>query len=305
MASNDPRQSKAQRREEARLKALELRKEQERRAKRNRILAISGIGVLALVLVGAVAFVLQQDRANRVSYAQVVFGGDAANVNAPTLADADPTPSVADDKGGIPVSRGVVGQATEGDTVVSLYFDLQCPACAAFEEVNGADMESFGERDGVTVEYKPLNFLDDRSNNTHYSTRALNAALIVASEDPDHFIPFLQALYQGQPAEGTSGLKDDRIKEIATGVEVPQEVADTFTDTVEGTFTTEDSDEEKTGTWRTYAEWIAAANAQGAVDLGGQVGTPTILIDGQKWDGNWQNPGELAAAVDAAVAAKG
>lgn len=304
MPTNDPRQNKAQRREEARIKALELRKEQERRAKRNRIFAISGIGVLALVLVGAVVFVMQQDRANRVSYAQVVYGGDTANVNAPTLADADPTPSVADDKGGIPVSRGVVGQATEGDTVVSLYFDLQCPACAAFEQTNGDDLEALGERDGVTVEYKPLNFLDDRSNNTHYSTRALNAALIVASEDPDNFITFLEKLYENQPAEGTSGLKDDKIAEIADGVGVPADVVATFTDTVSGTFTAGDSDSEKSGTWRTYAEWIAAANAQGAVDLG-QVGTPTIQIDGKTWEGNWQQPGQLVAAVEAAVAAKG
>ena len=47
-------------------------------------------------------------------------------------------------------------------------------------------------------------------------------------------------MYKDQPAEGTSGRSDAEIADIAKKVGVPAEVAATFTDTVDGTFDTQD-----------------------------------------------------------------
>ena len=59
--ANEPRQSKADRREEARLKALQLRAEQKKRERRNRIIGLGGLGVAVValaVVVGILASVI-------------------------------------------------------------------------------------------------------------------------------------------------------------------------------------------------------------------------------------------------------
>ena len=74
MPTNDPKPTKAVRRDEARAKAAQMRKEQERKAKRNRILAISGL-VVAVVALVAVAFtIVNQNQANQAANSDVVYG---------------------------------------------------------------------------------------------------------------------------------------------------------------------------------------------------------------------------------------
>ena len=149
-----------------------------------------------------------------------------------------------------------------------------------------------------------------QSKGSSFSTRTANALAVVADKSPEQVQDFITALYENQPKEGTTGLTDEKIAELAVGVGVPQDVADTFTDTVDGTFEVGEDAVEKTGTWRTFAPWVSAATQQMGIDLG-RVGTPTVLIDGQKWPGEGDDPGglyqqgPLRAAVEAALAAKG
>jgi len=303
MPTNDPRPTKAVRREEARLKAAQMRKEQERKAKRNRILAISGLVVAVLALVAVAFTIVNQNKANQAANSDVVYGGDAANVVAPALADVT-APAPANDKGGIPVSGdsgddvGVVG---DGDVTLTVYFDFMCPICGQFEEINGDDIATLLADGGTTVEYHPISFLDSKSAGTNYSTRAANAAAIVADKAPAQFAKFVTAMYKDQPAEGSAGRTDAEIKKIATDLGVPEEVAATFTTTVDGTFTTKTDDVEatKNGTWRTMAPWVAAATNQMSTDIG-KISTPTVLINGTDFGGAWQTPGALLEAVQAA-----
>ncbi|WP_456825382.1 DsbA family protein [Cellulomonas sp. P5_E12] len=303
MPTNDPRPTKAVRREEARLKAAQMRKEQERKARRNRILAISGL-VVAIIALVAVAFtIVNQNKANEAANSDVVYGGDTANVVAPALADVT-APAPANDKGGIPVSGdggddvGVVG---DGDVTLTVYFDFMCPICGQFEEINGDDIDTLLADGGTTVEYHPISFLDSKSAGTSYSTRAANAAAIVADKAPAQFAAFVSAMFVDQPAEGSAGRTDAEIKKIATDVGVPEDVAATFTTTVDGTFTTKTDDVEATndGTWRTMAPWVAAATNQMNTDIG-KISTPTVLINGTDFGGSWQTPGALLEAVQAA-----
>ena len=303
MPTNDPRPTKAVRREEARLKAAQMRKEQERKARRNRILAISGL-VVAIIALVAVAFtIVNQNKANEAANSDVVYGGDTANVVAPALADVT-APAPANDKGGIPVSGdgsddvGVVG---DGDVTLTVYFDFLCPICGQFEEINGDDIDTLLADGGTTVEYHPISFLDSKSAGTSYSTRAANAAAIVADKAPAQFAAFVSAMFVDQPAEGSAGRTDAEIKKIATDVGVPEDVAATFTTTVDGTFTTKTDDVEATndGTWRTMAPWVAAATNQMNTDIG-KISTPTVLINGTDFGGAWQTPGALLEAVQAA-----
>ena len=299
MPTNEPRPTKAVRRDEARAKAAAMRKEQERKAKRNRIYAISGL-LVALIALGAVVYVIVSQRsATEAANSDVVYGQDAENVIAPTLADVT-SPAPADDKGGIPVSGSAadgVGTVGEGDVDLSVYFDYMCPYCGDFDTMNSADIEAMLEEGGVTITYYPVSILDRLAAGSSYSTRAVNATAIVADKSPEHFTAFVTAMYRDQPEENTTGRSDTEIAEIAESVGVPAEVFDTFTDTVTGTFATSE-DEAVEGTWRIFAPWTLAATAQASTDLP-EFSTPTVLINGEPVPG-WQTPGALKEAVDAA-----
>lgn len=305
MPTNEPKPTKAQRRDDARAKALALRKEQERKAKRNRIVGITVL-VVALVALGFTAYwITQQNSQNTASGSNVVYGGDSSNVVAPKLADVT-APSTANENGGVYVSKAGVGHTNDGDVVVRIYFDLQCPYCQHFDAANSAELDKLAAEDGVTIEYRPISFLDSNSLGTNYSTRAANAVAVVADKNPENFTKFITALYDNQPAEGTKGLTDDKIAEIAQGAGVPSSVTDTFTHTVKGTYETGSSGSttQHQGEWRTFAPWISAATVQANTDMGGKLGTPTVLIDGKKWEGDLYTAGPLTDAVNQAVAAK-
>ena len=306
MPSNAPRPTKSQRRDDARAKALAMRQEQERKARRTRMIAITGL-VAAVLVLGAVIFaIVRQGQANAEAYADVVYAAGTQDTVVPAPEDVD-APEAADAAGGIPISAAGVGEAGEDDVVVEVYFDFMCPWCGKFDRANSGELDALAAGEGVTVVYKNIAFLDGQSQGTFFSTRAANAAAVVAAEDPEHYSDFVTAVFEEEPQEGTAGIKDSRLAEIAVEVGVPQEVADTFTETVDGTYqvaTSDDATEEREGTWRRYAPFVASATQQAATDLGG-LSTPTVLIDGKKWEGDLYTPGPLTQAVLEAVAAKG
>lgn len=317
MPSNDPRPTKAQRQADARARAAELRRQQESAAKRNRVIAISFSVVVVVALVAAFTVVFVNNRHATATYGAVAYGAadsDSKSLVAPELS-AVTAPSTADSAGGIPISAAGVGKAATGGTTLQIFFDLQCPYCAQFDTANSADLAALAQEPGITVLYQPLSFLDASSQGTHYSSRAANALMTVADKDSGHFSAFLTALFADQPAENTKGLTDDKIASIATGVGVPQAVVDTFTATVSGTYQTKDANgttTDHTGTWRTFAPWIAAATGHAATlpVFSKGLGTPTILLDGAQIgtgsDGiNLYQQGQVKAAVEAAAAKKG
>lgn len=281
MPTNDPRPSKAARRDQAREQARAMREQQLKREKRNRLLAISGLVAAVVVLAIVVVLILRPGAAT----AGIAYTGDEDI----TLADAT-APSTANASGGIPVGAdGAAGDtAAADDVVVTVYLDYMCPYCGRFEQANDSELTALRQEGGVTVEYHILAFLDAQSKGTHYSTRAGNAAAIVADKAPEEFAAFSSALFANQPEESTSGLTDDEIAKLATDAGVPSSVADTFTDTVSDT-----------DNWRTFAPWLAANNNQANTDLGG-ISTPTVLIDGTKFTGDLYNAGPLREAVEAA-----
>ncbi|WP_028050680.1 thioredoxin domain-containing protein [Cellulomonas sp. URHD0024] len=299
MPTNEPRPTKAVRRDEARAKALQMRKEQERKAKRNRIIGVAILVAAVLGLGFVVWTIVSQQHENETANSEVVYGGSASDVIPPKLADVK-APSTAGDNGGIPVSNGGadVGKTGDGDVVLSIYFDFMCPVCGEFEKINGADLDTILGEGGTTVDYHPVAILDYKSAGSNYSTRTANAAAVVADKDPKHFTKFVTELYKNQPQEGSAGLTDEEIAKVATDLGVPKDVADTFTDTVDGTYETGTAADPTShdGTWRTFAPWVAAATQQfGTV---GQ-GTPTVLIDGKVFK-DWSTPGALLEAVNAA-----
>ncbi|WP_165962789.1 DsbA family protein [Occultella glacieicola] len=258
MASNTPKSTREERREAARLEAARLREQAAKREKRNRGILIGAV-VLVVALIATAGFFIFQ-AAGRTLLSD--FEGEV--------------PAGSNLHGGIPIGAEGAGSPNEGAVEVDVYLDFLCPYCGQFEEVNGADVATLVGDGTATVTYHPLANLDHLSAETMYSTRAANAFATVASDEPAMALPFAEALFANQPAEGGPGLTDDEIAAIAVEAGVSQEVADSLAA-------------------GTYTEWVRVATEQSQRD--GVGGTPTIHIDGQDWSGNWTNPGEFMTAV--------
>jgi protein-disulfide isomerase len=285
MPTNDPRITKAERRDEARIKALQLREEQKKREKRNRIVAITGLVAAVAVLAVVVVIILGQSNGSTSASGSVLYTGSA------TIADVA-KPSTAEANGAIPVGAGGVAgeKPASGDVIVSVYTDYMCPYCHEFETANNGELAKLRAAGGVTVEYHPISILDRLSSGTDYSTRSANDAAVVADKAPDKFVAFSSALYDNQPAENSQGLSDAEIAKVAQGAGVPQSVIDAFTAAAPGQ------------KYRTFSAYVAALTNQAGTDLGASFATPTVMINGTQFKGDLYTAGPLTQAI---LAAKG
>lgn len=225
--------------------------ERRRVAGERRVRLTSGVAGLALVaLVGA------------------GIGIQAARIPAPT----GPVPA------GVSLGDGVtVGKATAPVTL-DVYEDPQCPVCAQFESQVGPQITKWIDAGTVKVHYHVISFLDS-SSTTKYSSRAANALYAAAAVSPTVFATLHQALYAQQPAEGSAGLTEDKVVQLAQQAGA--------------------SSAEQQIRAGTYASYVARATEQSSKD--GVTGTPTVKVDGHA---ALDSPTlqTVTAAVDAAVA---
>ena len=247
-----------------RARAAELARRQAagREARRRRLVMWTG----ALVVVGLLAAIaVAVASASRGDGTAVATG----EVTAPAHATAD----------------GVVGVGRDDAPVtVSVFFDYLCPFCGRFEAANGAELERLVDSGRARVELHPLAFLDAQSDGTSYSSRTANALATVADGAPDRVLAFHQGLFRQQPEEGTRGLTDQQIADIARDADVPDAVVDRFGD-------------------RTFVPWIADVTERAFAS--GISGTPTVLVDGSAFtSGDLYTAGPLTEAVEAAAAAR-
>jgi protein-disulfide isomerase len=249
---------------QSRTRTQELRRaEQEaaaKKAKQRRVVQVLG-GVVILGLVAAIV----------VAVINATGGGDD-DVAGPTGEVVAPR--------NITDSGAVVVGAADAPATVEIYYDYMCPACGAFEAVNGDELDRLMGEGVARLELRPISFLDEQSEGTRYSTRAANAFATVVDGAPDLTWAFHRALYAEQPQEGTEGLSDDDLAVIATEAGVPDDVVERFT---EGTF----------------EQWVAAVTVE-AFDSGVQ-GTPTIKINGEVFEGDPYTVGDLTEAIESAA----
>jgi protein-disulfide isomerase len=234
-----------------------LRAEQEkaaREAKVRRIITFSGIGVVVLAVIGLVTW------------------GIISNTGKATQASNGVNATYA----------AVIGKDTAPVTL-DVFQDFMCPVCGEFEKANGTDVRNLVDAGTVRLRIHPMNFLDDSSLGSKYSTRAANAFVTVWKAEPDKALAFNKLLYDNQPAEKTTGLTDAKIAELATQAGVSQSVIDTFTTLANADFSTNATNE-------AYAQNVT--------------GTPTVFINGTKFTGDLFTTGPLTAAVQQAATGK-
>jgi protein-disulfide isomerase len=291
--ANEPRQSKAERTAEAREKAREIREAQLKKEKRNKLLIGWGIVVAVVAILAIVALVVTSNIRNNAPIADEgptpananIHGGvtllansDVAKSDPATVKIAD-LPAAPDTKPATVTAPGAEAEAGKPVKVV-VYIDFICPVCKSFEAQYNETLTQLRNDGKITLEYRPLGFLD-RQSTTNYSSRAANAAACVVNESPEKYSDFVNALFDKQPAEGGAGLSDSDLKKLATDVgakNIDQCVDD-----------------------KTYRPYVKYSTQQAQVI--GVTGTPTVFVEGKQWGigESAQTPLDqfLQAAIDA------
>jgi protein-disulfide isomerase len=243
----------------AREKAALLRQEEQRRQvrRRNLTIGVSTAAVLALVI-GMTVLVRTLNNQQQAKKAAAA----APPANLYTATDG--------------LSGVLYGKPTATATV-TVYEDFQCPACKAFEEADQTLLRSYADQGKIKIVYRPVAILD-RSSTTNYSTRAGSAAAAVLTIAPDKYTPFHDALFKAQPEEGSAGLPDSQLVDLAVQVGVPKA-------TIEPLITTQK-----------YSGWLTKVTSDFAKKYNS---TPTILLNGTQIKD--YDPAKLKAALDKAA----
>ncbi|WP_045732823.1 DsbA family protein [Pseudarthrobacter chlorophenolicus] len=287
---NEVRKSKAERTAEAREKARQIREAQLKKDKRNKLLI--GWGIVAavvaiLVVVGLVVTTSIKQNTPIADQGPVPANGNAnggvtlvANTGVKSTdsatVDMAKVPAKPDTQPNPVVAPGAEAEAGQPVKVVA-YIDFICPVCKRFEDTYNEALTGLRNEGKISLEYRPLGFLD-RQSSTNYSSRAANAAACVADKAPEKYAEYVDLLFANQPAEGSAGLSDDKLKSLASGIG-----ADINSCVDDKTF-------------RPYVKY----STQLASNIG-ITGTPTIFVDGKQWDGS----SDLNAEIQTAIAAKG
>lgn len=274
--------SKNERREAAREKARQLRVEQKKKDRRNKLLLQGGLIVVSLAVVaGIVLVIVTSIRPPAPGPANMLSDGIkiGQDYKAVTTAGLEP--------GETPVPS----ETNSPDVIdIQLYVDYQCPVCGDFEKTNAEQIAAWVQAGAATVEYHPISILDRASLGTKYSTRSANAAACVANYSPDSFFDFNALLFTNQPAESTTGLSDDQLADLAEQAEV--EKLSSVTSCIK---------DQSFKSWVTAASTRAGTGPIPGTDVDKVIGTPTVIINGKKYAGPVDDAEAFAAAVSTAA----
>lgn len=267
--SGDSRLSKNERREAAREKARIQRVEQKKKDRRTKLFLQGGVGLALIAIVAVIALVLVNSNRPAGPGPQN-FASDGIQLNqgfiaTPTdalEADAEPIASVPDKESGV--------------LDIQMYVDYLCPICGAFEQTNSEYIESLVDNGAATLEVHPITILDRYSQGQRYSSRAVNAVACVADSSPSDFYSYHNLLLseEVQPAENTGGLSNDELVELldTAGVENVPAISECIQD-------------------ETFKSWVKNSTERalsGPIpnsEIAQVTGTPTILVNGIKYEG--------------------
>lgn len=276
--------TKRDRREEARETARLMREEAAKKAKRRKVVIQSSVivGVIAvLTVVGLIVYSGVSASSNVANPKNMLSGGIL-------LTQSDQAVTTAAISGGDAATPTT--QKLDGKTAhIQIWLDYQCPYCDQFETTNSAQMKQMMADGTATLEIHPVAILDSAKNNK-YSTRAAAAASCVANYEPDKFFDINSALFANQPDESTgSGLTNAEMLKLFkdAGVESKQ-----ITDCVNN---------------QTYAQFVtnrtkdATTNKQLVNASTGGFGTPTVFVNGERYQGGFTDATQFASFVAAAV----
>ncbi|WP_308464675.1 DsbA family protein [Rathayibacter soli] len=185
-------------------------------------------------------------------------------------------------KGAVDFDKGHITLGS-GATTVDTFIDPMCPYCGEFEKANGRQLASMVNDSTITLRVHPLTFLDQSSQGTQYSSRASSSLVCVAASDPATTLVYLGLLYTNQPAEGSKGLRDDQLVTLA---------AKAGANDVSACISNGD-----------YIPWVQKYNDKAlnggitGADITSIKGTPTILVNGHLFNGDFTKADDIKAFI--------
>ncbi|MFC8535089.1 thioredoxin domain-containing protein [Streptomyces sp. NPDC057249] len=244
-----------------------LRAERERQAKKDKarrqvIVVVSAVGVLAVA--AGVGYAIME--LNKPSHWQAVEDDKAKVV----------TPENTSGENGTTV---VIGKDSAKKTL-KLYEDSRCPICASFEQTIGSTIAKDVEDGKYKIQYIGASFIDGDSlgdgvigSNGEGSKNALSALGAALNVSTDAFLEYKSALYSAEfhPEESDDKFKDDSylikvadsVKELKGNKEFQKAVED--------------------GTYDAWALKMSKSFDENKDDV---TGTPTLVMDGKKVTGS-------------------
>ncbi|MCU1471159.1 MAG: hypothetical protein JWQ39_2308 [Glaciihabitans sp.] len=295
--TNSGRPTKNEKRDHAREQARVFREKQQAQQRRRRRLWQAGVSVVIIAVIAVVAVVIINQNHN-------------ANVKAATQSKTGPKNMISD---GILLSgsNGKITAVTSsavaakgkptatnistytGKANIREYIDFQCPYCNQFETTNLDNINKWVAAGKATVEIHPISFLDANSSGNRYSSRAANASACVAQYAPNNFLAVVKTLYKNQPAEGGTGMSNDKLISLLGGAGAS---SDNITACIKG---------------EQFKTWVTAATARANIDVFGgtvdnsKISTPTVFVNNQQWSPttatSLTNAAEFSAFVDQVV----
>jgi protein-disulfide isomerase len=249
--------------DDRRTRAAQLRRDRERaEARRTRLVTGSVVAAVVVIVVAAAVAIAYNQQG----------GGETP--------DGDITSEY-----GFVYSAETIDSDQQSDELTPVemvvYEDFICPACGQFEQQVSGYLEEQVSIGAISVEYRPIAFLD-RMSTTDYSTRAANAAACVFdSSGAETFHEFHDLLFANQPPERGAGLTDDELIALAE---------EAGADDVDGCITE-----------REFDGWVEEANDSASQN--NVVSTPTVYVAGQEVDGANGGVPTLQDVLNAVLAA--
>ena len=237
-------------------RAAEIRRQQEVRERRRRTAVVSVVGLVVLVVVLTIGYIVQSSRD--------ATGGSAR------------PPEGAADTYALPLGQD------SAPATVAIYEDFLCPFCGQFERASRDWLEAYAADGKVKVRFHAVSILDEGSNGTQYSTRAASAlGVVLDTSGPAVAKRFHDLLYDDQPAEGSDGLSDDQLVDLAVQAGAKKSDVATKIDN------------------RAFERWVKNGT-DAATKVEGYRGTPMVLLDGTPFT-DYRSMAELSANLRKAV----
>lgn len=180
-------------------RAEQMRKEREKADRKQRNLITVGIVVVVVALIAVAGYAINDTNKKNKTVDKVI------------------TPASSTKDYGVDYTTEVAtGKPATDPVKVVAYEDFQCPACLNFEQQSGAFLADAVAKGEITMEYRPISFLDHQSNGNRYSSRAASAAMCVLDNSGvKAYKKMHDVLYANQPAEGSNGLPDTSLIDFA------------------------------------------------------------------------------------------
>jgi protein-disulfide isomerase len=238
-------------------RAAEIRRAQERKERRRQTLVVTAVGVVVLALIVLVVTLTSSSRDD-----------SGAAASAPK---------------GVVAGYAVPSGRATAPVKVTVYEDFMCPFCGQFEAASRSAFQEDIDQGRVQFQYQVLNFLDDRSS-SDYSTRAANAlAVVLDTSGPPVAKRFHDLVFENQPEEGSAGLSDDRLVELAVQAGAQQSRVRPGIEDLE------------------FEQWVDNVTDRSSKD--GVNATPTVRIDGRTVES--ESIDGLVTSIEKAIAAGG